>query len=54
LPGTARIPPRSNVFGYVTFNADARSVVPASLNYDDGRQTLMVVFDGEPARAAMR
>jgi hypothetical protein len=54
LPGTARIPPRSNVFGYVAFNADARSVVPASLNYDDGRQTLMVVFDGEPARAAMR
>jgi hypothetical protein len=51
LPESARIPPRSNLFGYVTFDADAARVIPASLNYTDGGQTLTVVFDGEPAEA---
>jgi hypothetical protein len=51
LPEAARMPARSNVFGYVTFSADAAHVVPANLNYEDGTQTLTVMFDGEPARA---
>jgi hypothetical protein len=51
LPQTGEIPPRSNLFGYLTFNADAGSVVPGRLNYVDGDQTLSVVFDGVPAEA---
>lgn len=51
LPQTGEIPPRSNLFGYLTFNADAASVVPGQLSYVDGDQTLSIVFDGEPAMA---
>jgi hypothetical protein len=51
LPQTGEIPPRANLFGYLTFNADAASVVPGRLRYVDGDQTLSVVFDGEPAQA---
>jgi len=51
LPQTGGIPPRSNLFGYLTFNVDAGSVVPRRLNYVDGDQTLSVVFDGVPAKA---
>ena len=51
LPRTDIIPPRSNLFGYLTFDADAASVVPDRLSYVDGDQTVSVVFDGEPAKA---
>jgi hypothetical protein len=46
LPETARIPPRSNLLGYLTFDGRAPGLVPARLSYVDGRQTLTVVFDG--------
>ncbi|MDP9185127.1 MAG: DUF4352 domain-containing protein [Actinomycetota bacterium] len=51
LPQSGTIPPRSNLFGYLTFDADAATVVPRELRYVDGDQTLAVVFDGEPAKA---
>ena len=51
LPQKGTIGPRSNLFGYLTFNADAATVVPGQLRYLDGDQTLAVVFDGEPALA---
>jgi hypothetical protein len=51
LPQKGTIAPRSNLFGYLTFNADAATVVPGQLRYLDGDQTLSVVFDGEPAQA---
>ncbi len=51
LPQEGTIAPRSNLFGYLTFNADAATVVPGQLRYVDGDQTLSVVFDGEPAQA---
>ena len=51
LPQEGTIAPRSNLFGYLTFDADAATVVPGQLRYVDGDQTLSVVFDGEPAQA---
>jgi hypothetical protein len=51
LPQRGTIPPRSNLFGYLTFDASAGTVVPGQLRYADGDQTLSVVFDGEPAKA---
>jgi hypothetical protein len=51
LPQEGTIAPRSNLFGYLTFNASAATVVPGQLRYADGDQTLSVVFDGEPAKA---
>ncbi len=51
LPQKGAIAPRSNLFGYLTFNAVAATVVPGQLRYVDGDQTLSVVFDGEPAQA---
>ena len=51
LPQRGTMAPRSNLFGYLTFNADAATIVPGQLRYVDGDQTLSVVFDGEPARA---
>jgi hypothetical protein len=51
LPQTGAIAPASNLFGYLTFRADAASVVPGRLDYVDGNQTLTVWFDGEPAKA---
>jgi hypothetical protein len=51
LPQDGTIAPRSNLFGYLTFDADAATVVPGQLRYVDGDQTLSVVFDGEPAKA---
>jgi hypothetical protein len=46
LPETAKIPPRSNLLGYLTFDGRATGLVPARLSYVDGEQTLTVVFDG--------
>jgi hypothetical protein len=51
LPQTGTIGPTSNLFGYLTFRADAANIIPARLDYVDGNQTLSVVFDGEPAKA---
>jgi hypothetical protein len=51
LPQTGIIAPRSNLFGYLTFDANAAEVVPGRLLYVDGDQTLSVIFDGEPAEA---
>jgi hypothetical protein len=51
LPQMGTIGPTSNLFGYLTFRADAADAIPVRLDYVDGRQTLSVVFDGEPSKA---
>jgi hypothetical protein len=49
LPVTAKVPPRSNIVGYLTFDGRVTRLVPARLSYIDGNQTLTVVFDGKLA-----
>ena len=47
LPETSKMPPNTNVVGYLTFDGRVKGLVPARLSYIDGRQTLTVVFDGK-------
>jgi hypothetical protein len=47
LPENTKIPPRSNLVGYLTFDGRVQGLVPAQLNYVYRRQTLSVVFDGK-------
>jgi len=47
LPEKAKIPPRSNLVGWLTFDGRVRGLVAAELNYVNGPQTLTVVFEGQ-------
>jgi hypothetical protein len=49
LPEALKVPPKTNVVGYLTFDGRGTGLVPARLSYVDGRQTLTVVFDGKPS-----
>jgi hypothetical protein len=47
LPETGKVPPKSNLFGWLTFDGRVTGMVPARLNYVDSDQTLTIVFDGK-------
>jgi hypothetical protein len=49
LPETGKVPPRSNLYGWLTFDGRVRGFVAGRLSYLDGTQTLTVVFDGKHA-----
>jgi hypothetical protein len=48
LPETGKILPHSYISGNLTFDGRVTGLVPDSLNYVDGNQTLTVVLDGKP------
>jgi hypothetical protein len=47
LPENAKIPPRSNLFGFLTFDGPVRGLIPDQLNYVYRHRTLSVVFEGK-------
>jgi hypothetical protein len=49
LPDTGKILPQSSVRGWLTFDGRVTGLVPDSLSYVDGDQTLTLVFDGKPS-----
>ncbi|MEX0983662.1 MAG: hypothetical protein WD096_01270 [Actinomycetota bacterium] len=49
LPETLKLPPRQSWFGFVTFDGRVEALVPASISYIDGAQTLTQVFAGRHA-----
>jgi hypothetical protein len=46
LPEKGRVPPRSNIGGFLTFDGRVTGLVPASLSYIHRGQTITVVFEG--------
>ncbi|MEX2203819.1 MAG: hypothetical protein WD965_07000 [Actinomycetota bacterium] len=46
LPETGKLPPKSNLVGYLTFDGRVTGMVPERLSYLDGQQTLSIVFEG--------
>ena len=47
LPETSKVPPKSNVAGYLTFDGRVTRLVPARISYIDGDQTLSIRFEGK-------
>lgn len=56
-PETQKLPPKTKWYGYVTFDGRVRNLIPASISYIDGKQTLTQTFEGRhhvvPAGRAM-
>ena len=46
LPETLKLPPKATWRGYVTFDGRVEGLVPASISYIDGKQTLKQEFRG--------
>ena len=46
LPETQKLPPKTKWYGYVTFDGRVRALIPASISYIDGKQTLTQTFEG--------
>lgn len=46
LPETQKLPPKAQWRGYVTFDGRVLGLVPASISYIDGKQTLTQTFEG--------
>lgn len=46
LPETGKLPPKSNLVEYLTFDGRVTGLVPARLTYLDGQQTLTIEFEG--------
>jgi hypothetical protein len=49
LNETQKLPPGAKWVGWVTFDGRVTGMVPSSLNYIDGKQTLRQTFDGKHA-----
>jgi hypothetical protein len=49
LPETGKVPPKSNLFGWLTFDGRLTGFVAGRLSYVEPKQTLTVVFDGKHA-----
>jgi hypothetical protein len=47
LPETLRLPSGDRWYGYVTFDGEVTDMVPASINYIDGKEMLRQVFRGD-------
>lgn len=49
LSETQKLPPKARWVGYVTFDGRVTGMVPASISYIDGKQTLKQIFHGNAA-----